>query len=199
MFSLLSQKQRNHFPGSPQAPLLCCFHSLSPPHAQPCSTSLFIPSYITRQQWMCSLSKPIFCWGKIPAGGLLCGSAASEHIFSSQRSKPGSLRAGLQHTPLVLAEQTFKGVFVCGPSVKKRSFSVSTTTVKFPRGFGAHPHNPLVLLFQVLPSDSSLSHTQTCTQTHTHTVAMSIDAVASSMMRMLLFLTKALARQNNCL
>jgi hypothetical protein len=31
------------------------------------------------------------------------------------------------------------------------------------------------------------------------TVAMSMDAVASSIMRMELFLTKALARQNNCL
>lgn len=31
------------------------------------------------------------------------------------------------------------------------------------------------------------------------TVAMSIDAVASSMMKMLVFLTKALARQNSCL
>lgn len=92
-----------------------------------------------------------------------------------------------------------KGCLCVNPQVKKRSFSVSITTVKFPRGLGAHPHNPLVLLFQVLPSDSSLSLTQACTQTHTHTVAMSIDAVASSMMRMLLFLTKALARQNNCL
>lgn len=34
---------------------------------------------------------------------------------------------------------------------------------------------------------------------HTLTVAMSMEAVASSMMRMLLFLTKALARQNSCL
>lgn len=31
------------------------------------------------------------------------------------------------------------------------------------------------------------------------TVAMSIDAVASSMMKMLVFRTKALARQNSCL
>jgi len=31
------------------------------------------------------------------------------------------------------------------------------------------------------------------------TVAMSIDAVASSMMKMLVFLTKALAKQNSCL
>lgn len=31
------------------------------------------------------------------------------------------------------------------------------------------------------------------------TVAMSIDAVASSMMRMLLFLTNARAKQNSCL
>lgn len=54
------------------------------------------------------------------------------------------------------------------------------------------PTHPLPSHSTLSPPFTNLSHTRL-------TVAMSIEAVASSMMRMLDFLTKALARQKSCL